>query len=309
MVKMNNTVALEEQISADDLLIFARVAELGSFTAAGERLGRPKSTLSRRLSKLEEQLGERLLMRTTRHMHLTDFGRALLEHAQQVAHEVDAAWALSEQRKLEPCGRLRVSIPSDFANLFLVEMLAAFSGLHPQVTLELDLSSRRVDLLAEGFDLAVRIGELADDALLVGRKLAHMSSGLYASSGYLRNHVQLLHPDDLLQHQALHLRTAGGQVLPWQLDCAGQRWTGKPVGRILANTPELLMQLACNDAGIVALPHPFARPTVQAGRLQPVLPQWQLQGADVWAVFPGRRLLPAKTRAFIDMLVTALQEV
>lgn len=305
---MNNTVAPEERLSADDLLIFARVAELGSFTAAAERLGRPKSTVSRRVSALEEQLGERLLMRTTRQMHLTDFGHVLLEHAQTVAHEVSAAWALSEERKLEPGGRLRVSIPSDFANLFLVEMLAAFSDMHPRVSLELDLSARRVDLLAEGFDLAVRIGDLTDDALLVGRKLTHMQGGLYASPDYIRKHGMPVQPDDLLQHQALHLRTARGQVLPWQLSRGHQQWSSETTGRIHANTPELLMHLACNHAGIVGLPHNFARLQVVAGRLQPVLPDWQLPGVDVWAVFPGRRLLPAKTRAFIDMLVAALKE-
>lgn len=305
---MNNTVAPGERLSADDLLIFARVAELGSFTAAAERLGRPKSTVSRRVSALEEQLGERLLMRTTRQMHLTDFGHVLLEHAQTVAHEVRAAWALSEERKLEPGGRLRVSIPSDFANLFLVEMLAAFSDMHPRVSLELDLSARRVDLLAEGFDLAVRIGDLTDDALLVGRKLTHMQGGLYASLDYIRKHGMPVQPDDLLQHQALHLRTARGQVLPWQLSRGHQQWSSETTGRIHANTPELLMHLACNHAGIVGLPHNFARLQVVAGRLQPVLPDWQLPGVDVWAVFPGRRLLPAKTRAFIDMLVAALKE-
>lgn len=306
---MNNIVASDEQLSADDLLIFARVAELGSFTAAANRMGRPKSTISRRISALEEQLGERLLMRTTRQMRLTDFGHALLEHAQQVAMEVSAAWALSEHRKLEPSGRLRVSIPSGFANLFLVEMLAGFASLHPHVSLELDLSSRRVDLLAEGFDLAVRIGDLPDDNVLVGRKLAHLASGLYASPDYLRNHNSLLQPDDLLSHQTLHLRSASGAVVHWQLQRGEERWHGEATGRIQANTPELLMYLACNHAGIVALPHRFARQSVKAGQLQQVLPDWCLPGAEVWAVFPGRRLLPAKTRAFIDMLVLALKEL
>lgn len=305
---MDSIVSSEQQLSADDLLIFARVAELGSFTAAAGRMGRPKSTLSRRISALEEQLGERLLIRTTRHMSLTDFGHALLEHAQQVVQEVSAAWALSERRKLEPSGRLRVSIPGDFANVFLVEMLAAFAALHPAVELELDLSSRRVDLLAEGFDLAVRIGDLDDDGLLVGRKLAQMGSGLYASTEYVRNHGVPTAPADLAGHQALHLRSSSGQLMPWNLQCGELRWSGTVAGRIQANTPELLMHLACQHAGIVALPHSFARPGVQSGQLQAVLPDWQLPGADVWAVFPGRRLLPAKTRAFIDMLLVALQQ-
>lgn len=306
---MDSIVSSEQQLSADDLLIFARVAELGSFTAAAGRMGRPKSTLSRRISALEEQLGERLLIRTTRHMSLTDFGHALLEHAQQVVQEVSAAWALSEHRKLEPSGRLRVSIPGDFANVFLVEMLAAFAALHPAVELELDLSSRRVDLLAEGFDLAVRIGDLDDDGLLVGRKLAQMGSGLYASTEYVRNKGEPLAPDDLLRHQALLLRGARGQAQCWQLECDGHSWQQQVPCRIRANTPDLLMHLACHDAGIVALPHCFARPALQAGRLQRVLPDWSLPAASVWALYPGRRLLPSKTRAFIDMLGVALSEL
>src|SRR5690554_3868556 len=190
------------QLSADDLMIFAQVAASGSFTAAADILDKPKSTISRRIGALEEHLKEQLFVRTTRQMRLTDFGHALLEHAQQMAHEVSAAWALSEQRKQVPSGRLRVSIPSDFANLFLVDMLAAFSSLHPQVTLELDLSSRRVDLIGEDFDLAVRIGSLPDDSLLVARKLAQMGSGLYASPQYLRDHGLPQQPEDLLRHQA-----------------------------------------------------------------------------------------------------------
>ncbi len=305
---MNNIVAEREQLSADDLMIFARVAELGSFTAAGERLGRPKSTVSRRITALEDQLGERLLIRTTRQMHLTDFGRALLEHAQQVLQEVEAAWALSEQRKLEPSGRLRVSIPSDFANLFLVDMLAAFSVLHPQVSLELDLSSRRVDLLAEGFDLAVRIGgRLADDGLLVARPLAQLESGLYANPEYLREHGEPKQPADLLQHQALHLRSGSG-LLNWQLQRDEERWEEPVASRIQANTPELLMHLACAGAGIVGLPHRFAQSRLPSRQLVAVLPEWQLPAGTVWAVFPGRRLLPTKTRAFIDMLVSALKD-
>lgn len=303
---MSFIVPVTGQLSADDLLIFAQVAANGSFTAAADVLDKPKSTISRRISALEEQLNERLFVRTTRQMHLTDFGHALLEHAQQVAHEVSAAWALSEQRKQVPSGRLRVSIPGDFANLFLVEMLAAFSSLHPQVNLDLDLSSRRVDLISEGFDLAVRIGKLPEDSLLVARKLAQMDSGLYASSDYLREHGEPRQPEDLLEHKALHLRSSSGQVQPWKLKNAEQSWQGSVPGKIQANTPELLMYLACNSAGIVALPHRVAKQKVLSQQLQQVLPGWELPAADVWAVFPGRRLLPTKTRAFIDMLVSAL---
>ena len=155
---MDNIVPHMEQFDANDLLIFARVADAASFSRAAEQLGLPKSTVSRRVSLLEERLGERLIQRTTRRLTLTDFGRQLLEHARQVAAEVDAVRALSEFRQARPSGRLRVSMPNDFATLLLTEMLAAFVTLHPAVSLELDLSPRRVDLLGENFDLAIRMG-------------------------------------------------------------------------------------------------------------------------------------------------------
>lgn len=144
---------------------FARVADTGSFSRAAEQLDLPKSTLSRRISLLEERLGERLLLRSTRRLSLTDYGQQLLEHARQVAAEVDAVRALSEFRQARPSGRLRVSMPNDFASLLLSDMLAAFITLHPAVTLELDLSPRRVDLLADNIDLAIRMGDLPDDTL------------------------------------------------------------------------------------------------------------------------------------------------
>lgn len=306
---MGRTVAQAEQLSADDLVIFAKVADSGSFTAAADSLGRPKSTISRRVSALENQLGERLFIRTTRKMRLTDFGYLLLEHAQQVAAELQAAWELSEERKSEPTGNLRVSIPSDFANLYLVEMLAAFVALHPKVRLQLDLSARRVDLLEEGFDLAVRIGELPDDSLLAARKLAEMETGLYAAPSYLQLHGQPQEPAQLQQHQTLSLATRHGQPAAWQLFNQDMQWQAESTARIVANSPELLMHMACAGSGIVALPHRLAQTQVKAGKLQPVLCQWQLAAPTVWAVFPGRRLLPAKTRAFIDMLVSALSEL
>ena len=155
-----------EQYDPTDLLIFARVAEAGSFSRAAEWIGLPKSTVSRRVTLLEERLGERLILRTTRRLALTEFGQQLLEHARQIAAEVDAVKALSEHRQSRPSGRLRVSMPSDFATLLLTDMLATFAAQYPEVSLELDLSPRHVDLLEEKFDLAIRIGELHDDTLL-----------------------------------------------------------------------------------------------------------------------------------------------
>ena len=295
-----------DAIDPNDLLIFAHVAELGSFSRAADRLGLPKSTVSRHIAGLETQLGERLLQRTTRRQQLTEFGQQLLEHARQVALEVEAVALLREQRQAAPSGRLRVSMPSDFANLFLGDMLAAFVALHPAITLELDLSPRRVDLLAEGIDVAVRIGSLPDDAWLAARRLTVFSNGLYAAPDYLAERGEPAHPDELLRHQAVRLLGGQGEPLPWTLRHGDQVWEGLPPGRVNANSPELLLRLARAGGGIAAVPDLFAQPMLQRGLLRRVLPDWCLPPHPAWAVFPGRKLMPAKTRVFIDMLQAAL---
>ena len=295
-------------LSPDDLMLFAHVAELGSFTAAAERLGLPKSTVSRRLSALEQQVGERLLLRTTRRQALTEFGSQLLEHARQLAAEVEAASALSAHRQAQPSGRLRVSMPMEVATL-LSDMLAAFGALHPAISLELDLSPRRVDLLGEGFDLALRMGALPDDALLAARRLGVFSQGLYASPDYLAEHGEPHTPDDLQQHHALRGLESGGEAARWLLRRNEDTWQGVPPGRLTANSPILLLGMARAGAGITAVPDYFALPDVRRGTLRRVLPEWCLPSHTAWAVFPGRKLMPAKTRVFIDMLQAALGDL
>lgn len=304
MVEQSN-----ENIDPNDLLIFASVAELGSFSRAAERMGLPKSTVSRRLAALEQRLGERLLLRTTRRQSLTEFGLQLLEHARQVASEVEAVVALSERRQATPSGRLRVSMPSDFANLLLADTLAAFIALYPSIQLALDLSPRRVDLLGEGFDVVLRIGQLPDDASLAARRLAVFSFGLYAAPSYLAEHGEPLDPEDLARHAAIRMLQANGEAAAWTLLQGEQRWHGIPPGRASANAPELLIKLACAGAGIAAVPDYFAAPDVRRGALRRVLPAWHLPSVTAWAVFPERKLMPIKTRVFIDMLQTALAKV
>jgi DNA-binding transcriptional LysR family regulator len=293
-------------IDPNDLLIFARVAGLGSFSRAADQLGLPKSTVSRRLAGLEQRVGERLLLRTTRRQTLTEFGQQLLEHAQQVAAEVEAVTALSAHRQAEPSGRLRVSMPSDFANLLLVDALAAFVALHPAISLELDLSARRVDLLGEGFDLAVRVGDLPDDNLLAARRLTAFDAGLYAAPDYLAERGEPQTPADLVTHDAVRHLGSSGEPIAWTLLRDAERWQGVPPGRIGGNSPELLIRLARAGAGIAAVPDYFAQADVRQGRLRRVLPQWCLPSPTAWAVFPGRRLMPVKTRVFLDMLLCAL---
>lgn len=289
-------------VEPNDLLLFARVVEEGSFSRAGERLQIPKSTVSRRLAALERSLGERLLLRTTRKLTVTDFGHSVLEHAQHVATEVEAASLLAQHRQVEPSGRLRVSMPNDFANDVMAPLLATFMANHPQITLELDLSPRRVDLIGENFDVAIRIGELLDDSSLTARRLASFSAGLYASPAYAARRGLPQHPVELPLHEGLLLQPGRGEPKRWQLARGDEQWSGLPQARAAGNSPELLIRLACQGAGIAMVTEHFAEPYEREGQLVAVLPDWTMPAPPVWAVFPGRRLMPARTRVFLDAM-------
>jgi DNA-binding transcriptional LysR family regulator len=289
-------------IEPNDLLLFARVVEEGSFSRAGERLGLPKSTVSRRVAALEAELGERLLLRTTRKLSLTDLGHSLLTHARQVADEAEAAAALAQHRQAAPSGKLRVSMPADFATVVLSQVMAAFVARYPTISLEVDLSPRRVDLVGEGFDLAIRMGELPDDATLAARMLAQLSQGLYAAPAYLQRRGTPTEPEALMEHETLQILYRDGEPRPWVLARDGQHWQGIPPARARANSPDLLIRMARAGAGIAMVADHFAEGYVKGGELIPVLVDWTPPSSPAWAVFPGRRLMPARTRVFLDAL-------
>jgi len=289
-------------VEPNDLLLFARVVDEGSFSRAAERLGLPKSTISRRVAALETQLGERLLLRTTRKLTVTDFGVAVLEHAHHVVEDVAAAASLAQNRQLKPSGRLRVTMPTDMANLVLAPLLAEFMLKYPAITLEMDLSARFVDLIGENFDVAIRMGPLRDDTSLAARQIAAFSGSLYAAPAYLARHGTPSEPEMLMEHDALRILGRTGDPLPWLLVRGDARWEGIPPGRATANSPEVLMRMALAGAGITVVHDYFALQYLQRGELVQVLPDWHTPPAPAWAVFPGRRLMPARTRVFLDAL-------
>ncbi|HEX5342929.1 MAG TPA: LysR family transcriptional regulator [Duganella sp.] len=293
------------EIDPGDLLLFARIVECGSFSLAAERVQLPKSTVSRRITLLEGKLGERLLQRTTRKLVLTEFGASLLEHARKVADETEAAGALAQHRQGAPSGLLRVSMPADFANVAMSAILAEFMDRYPAISLELDLSPRRVDLVAEGYDLAIRMGNLPDDATLAARRITFSSLALYASPKYTNLRGLPEHPDDLFKHDLLSLPPRLNGLIRWHLLRGKTSWERELPVRLLANSPELLVRMAATGIGIGASTEAIARPYLQTGELVRVLPEWGFPQVTGWAVFPGRRLMPAKTRVFIDMLEAA----
>ena len=295
---------MEQSLQPNDLLLFARVAELGSFSRAAERLGMPKSTVSRRVSALEMQLGERLLTRSTRKLSITEFGQQVLLHARHVAEDVDAAASLAQNRQAAPSGTLRATMPNDIAHSMLLPMLADFSRKHPAIRLELDLSARFVDVIGENFDLAIRPGALRDDASLAARRIALFSMSLYASAEYVKRRGLPAAPEELQQHDGLLILSRTGEPVPWTLFNGERRWQGVPPARATANSPELLMHMALRGAGIAIVNDHFAVEHLKHKALVPVLPKWRPQPVPLWAVFPGRRLMPAKTRVFIDALMT-----
>jgi DNA-binding transcriptional LysR family regulator len=294
-------------LDPNDLLLFSRIAEAGSFTRAAERVGLPKSTLSRRITILEDQLGERLLTRTTRKLALTEMGETLLEHARGVAEQTEAAADLVQHHQAQPSGRLRVSMPPDLAG-GIEHLFADYMRRYPHVQLELDLSPRRVDLIGERYDVAIRMGELPDDATLAARRIASFSMGLYAAPGYIRERGLPKTPDDLAGHDLLHVLSRSGGPLAWQLSRGKTQWSEPLTPRVLANSPEFLLRLVRDNLGITAVADRYAAQYVKQGTLMRVLPEWCLPEAHGWAVFPGRRLMPAKTRVFLDLLETGFAE-
>jgi len=297
-------------LDADDLLLFARVVDSGSFSRAAERVHLPKSTVSRRVAALEQRLGEKLLQRSTRRLTLTEFGAGVLEHARALAAEVDGALALALHRQQRPAGRLRVSMPADFAHQALGDMLSQFALNYPEVQLELDLSPRRVDLIAEGFDLAVRMGDLPQDSLLAARRMGALANGLYASPAYLQLHGEPQMPEGLSSMRGLMILSRLGEAIPWQLHRGegeqAMQWRGVPAQRTLVNAPDMLLRMAVAGVGITAVGDHFAAPHVERGELVRVLPGWSLEPAPCWAVFPERRLMQLRTRVFLDEMSAAL---
>lgn len=289
-------------VEPNDLLLFARIVESGSFSQAAQRVQLPKSTVSRRFALLEAKLGERLLQRTTRKLVLTEFGASLLEHAQKLVEEVEAAGALAQHRQQAPSGRLRISAPGDFANIGLTTVMTQFMERYPGVSLELDLSPRRVDLVSENFDIAIRMGDLPEDSTLNARRVVLERMGLYAAPSYIAAHGMPAHPDELEQHDLLCLLSRQGGAKSWELTKGKTKWERALRARMTANSPDLLARMAFAGAGIAASSDLFAGPYVERGELVRVLPDWGLPVATGWAVFPGRRLMPAKTRAFLDMM-------
>jgi DNA-binding transcriptional LysR family regulator len=289
-----------------DLALFVAVAELKSFTRAAATLGMPTSTLSTRIAALESSLGLKLLNRSTRIVELTEAGSLYLERCRSIVEAAEEAHQQVRGMVEIPQGLLRMSIEAEIGLRLVAPLIAEFLERYPKVTIDLDLSPRRVDLLGENFDLAIRIGSLPDSGLTV-RRLTVLQAGLYASPTYLDRHGTPAHPSALAEHARIRLLHQGDRG-EWRLTREAETIEINGSFLVSANNMAMILQLARLGIGIAVLDDLIASEDVRTGVLRPVLPDWRLLPSAVSIITPSR-LLPAKTRIFINMLTERLSEV
>jgi DNA-binding transcriptional LysR family regulator len=283
--------------------LFAEVVDSGSFSAAGRRLGMAASSVARGIGTLENQLGARLLNRTTRKLGLTEAGRLYHERSKRILAEVEEARLSVTQLEAAPRGTLRLSVPVVFGRLHIAPALPDFLALHPALRIDLAMTDAFVDLVEEGVDLAIRIGELQDSSL-IARRLAPNRRVMCASPHYLARHGVPTAPADLAAHDCLIYKQQNRSV--WRLRNAGRIHEIKVSGSLVANNADALHVAALGGVGLTILPIWLAGRDIQRGALKIVLADYQVSpGAldtNIYAVFPHSRHLSAKVRAFVDFL-------
>lgn len=292
----------------NDLLFFAKVVEHGGFNAASRQLGIPKSRLSRRVAELESRLGVRLLLRTTRRLALTDVGAQYYQHCQAMLAEAEAAADTIARHTAEPRGLVRVSCPELLAKSLLSGLLPDFMARYPQVRIVLEVTGRRVDLINDGIDVALRVRQKLDDsASVVARPLAQSESALVASPALLAARELPAHPAMLSGWPALVMSRPDGRAEWPLLDEVGQLYRvdiAEP--RLMTDDLLVLREAAIAGSGVALLPLMVCHDALADGRLLRLLPGYSTPDGILHLAFTGRRHLIPAVRSFIDFLVEAI---
>lgn len=288
-------------IDLNDLRVFERVAALGGFSAAAKALGQPKSSVSRSVGRLEEQLGIRLFQRTTREVSVTAAGIALRERCGMLLAGLEEAVAFTAGLADAPRGRLVVSAGIGFGINVLGRELPGFLDRYPDISIAIDLTSRNAELVAERVDVAIRMGPLGDSGL-VATRLGTMTQYLCATPGYLDTHGRPQHPQDLARHRLIDLPGGGGRPRSWRLSREDDAETVEAVARVEVNDALTIRALVGRGAGIGTLSAYLCGDDILAGRIECVLPDWSLPPLPVSVVFPSRREMSPVIRAFVDYM-------
>ena len=287
-------------LDLNDVALFVQVVRAGSFAAAARRLGMPANTASRRIQQLEQQLGLRLMQRSTRKLTLTDAGATFYARcADQVEALAEAAQELGEGSQV-PSGRVRVAAPADFFNVFRMELIAA----HPKVRLEFLLIDERADLIEQGIDVAIRSGKVLEPTL-VARRIGTGRVTLVASPAYLAARGMPESVQALASHDCVTLPQSSGRNV-WRLDGPDGAIETQVAGRFSANTAQALLKAVLAGLGIALLPAAMTSPHVRAGELIEVLPDHGIEGRDAYLVYLSRRQLPRAVSAFIEFTMAKM---
>ncbi|HWO26030.1 MAG TPA: LysR family transcriptional regulator [Kofleriaceae bacterium] len=291
----------------NDILVFTKVVETKSFTGAAEQLGLPKSTVSRKLAQLEERLGVRLVQRTTRKLALTEIGQTFYDRCAQIVADVAAAEQLVTDMQSTPRGRVRVTAPIDISSRYLGAICASFVATHADITVELEATDRVVDLIEEGFDLAVRFGAL-QESTLIARRLCKIESVLVATPAYLARHGAPATIEELDDRDRV-LFTPNARVQSWTLVQGEATYEfGRPA-RFASNNIGAVRDAVLAGAGVSVLSEFMVADDLAAGRLVQVLPEWRNRTVEAHALYPARQNLPPRLSLFLDHLAKAFDPV
>lgn len=298
-------IGKREEFDLNEMAVFVHVVDAGSFTGAARNLDLPKSTVSRKITQLEERLGVRLIQRTTRSLRLTETGNAYYAQCSRILSEIQDANIAVTRMQSTPTGTLRVTAPMLFGSAVLPKLIAGYLEKHPQVTIDMVLTDQRLDLVQEGVDLAFRVGQL-EDSSLIGRHLGDARGVICASPEYVKKHGMPSHPDELENHPLLTLTSWSN----WQLEGPEHQIHSHHVKpRIQVNDFASLYRLTLEGLGISAMPAMLAATGIREGRLVPVLPDWPFEASPIHALYPSNRHLSAKVRSFVDHVIECVRPV
>lgn len=279
---------------------FVNVAEAEGFSSAARRSHQTKALLSKYVAQLEESLGVRLFQRTTRQVTLTETGRAYYARCKPLIEELDELEAVTQDIHTSPSGELKISAPTSFSELHLMGVVSAFTAEYPDVSINLMLSDHTVDIIEEGFDLALRIGIL-DDSSLIARKLCSITRVTYASPEYLEKNGMPEHPEDLLRYACI-LDTNLKDETQWIFEKDGIQDTVKVAGRLRINSAIAVKELALAHSGIALSPTFVCGEAIRDGQLKVVLPDYKIEALGLYAVYSHRRHLSTKVQLFMNAL-------
>ena len=283
----------------NSIQVFIKVVEASSFSEAGRLLGLPRAAVSRKVAKLEEELGVRLLQRTTRRLSLTDSGRLFYERCRHSIAGLEEARLQIAETQTTPRGRLRIAAHIEFGMYFIGKLIGRFMADYPELTVEVELIGRQVDMVAEGIDLMLCAFKLEDSSLIV-RKIADVERGLYASGEYLAAHGTPKRVKELSTHQCI--LPVGRKKTLWQLDSPEGKVEVEVSGKISSNSITFMRDAAIGGLGIALIPSFLCQKAVADGRLIALLNAGKPISTEMYALYPSRRYLPSKVKVFLEFL-------